>query len=243
MSGMVCVGSCDTCGELCLVTSLATTKGGLATPNAGVDARQVEERLVVTDLCDLRAFEKRPHVRAKIERAINFIEGQDVMSDGNREAFERLRLDRRRLQDRVEELERATPTPYVTDGSPIAAVFPPPASADSSGDERPICKTYWCERPAIDATGYCAEHPKENPEPSARAEWDAYRDEVIREMKRLTRQAGDSRDWIASRGHLARWRGMLLGMGALGYTFDGFPCEADDPENVGLAVQKGSPAE
>jgi hypothetical protein len=37
----------------------------------------VEERLVVTDLCDLLAFEKDENVKRRLRRAINFIEGCD----------------------------------------------------------------------------------------------------------------------------------------------------------------------
>jgi hypothetical protein len=37
----------------------------------------VEERLVVTDLCDLLAFEKDERVKRRLRRAINFIEGYD----------------------------------------------------------------------------------------------------------------------------------------------------------------------
>jgi len=45
------------------------------------EERRVEERLVVTDLCDLLAFERDERVKRRLRRAINFIEGYDCFPE------------------------------------------------------------------------------------------------------------------------------------------------------------------
>ncbi len=47
----------------------------LEVPNPRIE--DAEERLVVTDLCDLLAFEKNENAKRRLRRAINFIEGHD----------------------------------------------------------------------------------------------------------------------------------------------------------------------
>ncbi len=47
------------------------------TTSVGADERRIEERLVVTDLCDLLAFEKSENAKRRLRRAINYVEGYD----------------------------------------------------------------------------------------------------------------------------------------------------------------------
>lgn len=56
----------------------------LRRPDPSADETEITRRLVVTDLCDFLAFEKRPHNRERLKRAIEFVEGCPVPWDGDR---------------------------------------------------------------------------------------------------------------------------------------------------------------